>query len=147
MMFMKTCWTCLLLLLACSVYTQVDYTGSWKGILTQEPGGYRSHYQFELYLIQKGDKITGRSYVAVDDINAVLDIEGEVIGEGVIRFQEVRFVKYSELQNMEWCYKKAVLRLKRSGDTWLLEGPWVGSTSFGSCIPGKISIQREKPQA
>jgi|GEM_PF-1116387 len=144
---MKTCWTCLFCLLAFSAFSQVDFTGSWKGVLTQNPGGYRSNYQFELYLIQKGDRISGRTYVAVDDINAVLEIEGEVVGEEMIRFEEVRFIKFSELQDMEWCYKSALLKLKRSQEGWRLEGPWAGKTSFGPCIPGKIFVQRQKPQA
>lgn len=144
---MKFLWTLIFALFAGAAPAQVDFTGSWTGILTQEQGGFRSEYSFELYLIQKGDQIRGRSYVAVDNIQAVLDIQGKVIDNKIVRFEETRFVRFTELKDMEWCYKKGVLTLKRSKEGWQLEGPWVGSTSFGPCIPGKIIIKRTEPQA
>jgi hypothetical protein len=144
---MKLLWTLLFALLTVPAPAQINFTGLWTGILTQDEGGYRSEYSFELYLIQEGDQLHGRSYVSVDDIQAVLDIKGTVIDEKIVRFEETRFVRFTELKDMEWCYKKGLLTLKRHKDGWRLEGPWVGTTSFGPCIPGKIIIQLIKPQA
>ena len=49
---------------------QQDLNGYWKGKITQEDGGYTPEYLFELFIIQKGDSITGRSYVSIDSIYA-----------------------------------------------------------------------------
>ena len=125
---------------------QPDFSAAWKGILTQNEGGFRSEYQFEVYLIQEGKQVRGRTYVSVDDIYAELDIEGQIINGHTVVFREVRFVRFSRLENLEWCYKLARLKLQREGDTWRLEGPWEGYTSFGRCIPGQITLTREKPQ-
>jgi hypothetical protein len=136
-----------LLLFALPAAAQIDLSGSWTGTLTQDAGGYRSNYRFEMYLVQKGSQLTGRTYVSVDDINAVLEIVGDVVGNNLVRFRETKFVKYTELETMEWCYKTGVLELKRSGSTLRLQGTWEGMTSFGRCIPGKIFLTRQKPQA
>jgi hypothetical protein len=143
---MKTIWTLLLGLTLLPLCAQSDFSGAWKGILTQDDGGFRSEYQFEVYLIQEGKEVRGRTYVSVDDIYAELDIEGQVVNGNTVLFREIRFVRFSRLENLEWCYKLARLTLRREGDTWRLEGPWEGYTSFGRCIPGKIFLTREKPQ-
>lgn len=146
---MIRCLSLFLLLLAFArpALSQVNFTGSWKGTLTQDAGGFRSNYRFELYLVQKGNQLTGRSYVSVENIHATLEITGEVIDGKQVRFKETRFVNASDLQNMEWCYKSGVLQLKKWGGSLKLEGTWAGVTSFGKCIPGKIYLTLQRPQA
>lgn len=144
---MKYVLTTFLLLAAWPICAQSNVTGLWKGVLTQNEGGYRAKYEFEVYLNQKGNQLTGRTYVSVDNIHATLDIVGDIIDGNTVRFRETHFVNFTELVNMEWCYKSAVLVLKRWGNTWRLEGTWEGVTSFGKCIPGKIYLTRQKPQA
>jgi len=143
---MKIFWTFLLALTLLPLAGQSDFSGSWKGTLTQNEGGFRSEYQFELYLILEGKKVRGRTYVSVDDIYAELDVEGQVIDRNTVLIREIRFVRFSRLENLEWCYKLARLTLQRQGATWRLEGPWEGYTSFGRCIPGQIFLTKEKPQ-
>ncbi len=138
----------LLLFVAGSIFSQNDeVTGSWKGILTQEQGGYRPTYEFELYLQREGDELTGRSYVKVDDIYAEMELVGEVVNNTTVKFRETRIVNNRKEEGLEWCFKQGALQLKREGNMWKLSGIWVGKSSVGDCIPGKIYLTKEKPQA
>ena len=126
---------------------QTDFTGSWKGILTQNEGGYKSEYKFEIYLIQKGKKLVGRTYVSVDNIYAELEIEGLVVDGSTIQFKETRLMQFTELEHLSWCYKFGQLQVKKVGNALRLEGWWEGITDFGPCIPGKVFLTRQVPQA
>ena len=127
---------------------KVNLTGSWKGVLTQRPEGVASEYDFELYLIQDGDKIRGRSYVTYKDYHAELEIEGEVFRDKGLVFQETRFVSSSELDpNLIWCVKMGQMQIKQEEGVWKLDGIWQGRTDEGPCIPGEIHLVKVEPQA
>ena len=143
---MKTKITILLCLCSLSLLAQEEITGSWKGILTQDRGGFRSKYEFELYLKQDGDKITGRSYVYIEEIYAEFDLEGYFVDDKTIFFQETKIGQNKILPGMQWCIKNGELELKRSGDSQKLEGYWEGHTPTNDCIPGKIFLQRIIPR-
>ena len=125
---------------------QNDFSGVWKGTLTQDPGGFAPVYEFELYLKQKGDKVAGRSYVAIGAIYAVMDLEGMVEGN-TVHLTETNIAKNWKREDMEWCYKKADLTLYVKGKQLKLEGPWTGNTGQSECIPGKIYLKKEVPRA
>ena len=56
-----------LLLLSTSLLAQSsDLNGKWVGVLTQQEGGFRQKYYCELSIQQKGNKITGTTYVSVE---------------------------------------------------------------------------------
>ena len=144
---MKTSYLCLLLFLPFLLGAQTNISGTWKGIITQDEGGYRSNYDMELVLKQEGDKITGRSTVRVDDIFAVMELEGEITSGGYLRFQESQIVDSKKAESLEWCIKRGQLLLKFEKDEWKLEGFWQGATSFSTCIPGKIFLKKSKVRA
>ncbi len=125
---------------------QDNFSGVWKGTLTQDPGGFAPVYDFELYLKQKGNKVTGRSYVAIAEIHAAMDLKGEVVGN-VLYFTETNIVEHWKREDMEWCFKQAGLTLAIQGKQMKLEGPWTGNTGFGECIPGKIYLKKQVPRA
>ena len=125
---------------------QDGFSGVWKGILTQDDGGFRSKYEFELYLIQDGDKITGRSYVYIDNIFAEMDLEGSLLNDNTIWFQETTIGYNKILPGMHWCLKNGKLTLKKSWSSQKLEGYWEGKTPFSDCVPGKIYLQRIIPR-
>lgn len=141
--FLNLLFCCLPLLLG----AQNNITGTWKGIITQDEGGYRTNYDMELVLKQEGDKITGRSTVRVDDIFAVMDLEGEMVSGGYFRFQEKAIVDFKKVEGLEWCIKRGQLLLKFEKDEVKLEGFWQGTTSFSTCIPGKIFVKKMSPRA
>ena len=90
----------LLLAFSCPLLAQErPFEGYWTGYLTQEEGGFRPKYYFELRLQQQGNRITGVSYASVEKIYAEFALEGEVTGSQVA-FKENRMVRYTRLEEM-----------------------------------------------
>jgi hypothetical protein len=128
------------------VFSQEELLGQWTGIITQDEGGYRSEYGFELYLKKKGNLITGRSYVYVDNIYAEMSLSGFFVGSEMFHFTESRVMKSRDLPTLEWCLKGGELKLERNGKGWILSGRWQGVTPGGNCIPGEIILKKVVPR-
>ncbi len=127
---------------------QCDLTGQWKGYNTQEAKScYSKKYDFELYLNQRGKIVSGRSYANVGNIYAEMEIIGELKEDKYFHFQETKILDFKAEAGMEWCVKKGVLMIVKDGDKLRLEGGWMGNTSFSSCIPGKVYLQKVEPKA
>ena len=137
----------ILFLLPITLNAQPKLSGTWKGIITQNEGGWRSNYDFELVIDQDGKTFSGRSIVRIDDIYAVMEMQGEISNDAFVRFQESRIMESKSVEGIEWCIKRGQLLLKQEEDGWKLEGFWQGSTSFSTCIPGKIFLKKVKPRA
>lgn len=121
------------------------FEGYWTGYLTQEEGGFRPKYYFELRLQQQGNRITGASYASVEKIYAEFALEGEATGDQ-LTFKENRMIRYTRLEEMSWCFKWGTLKLVKKGKAWILEGNWDGKSPFGPCIPGKIYLVKTPPK-
>ncbi len=121
------------------------FDGYWKGYLTQETGGYRPKYYFELKLEQKGNKVTGTSYSSVEDIYAEMAVSGIINGEELV-LKEDKILRYTRLEEMAWCFKRCILKLNKKAGTWRLEGSWSGNSPFGPCIPGKVYLVKTVPK-
>ncbi|MBP7184427.1 MAG: hypothetical protein KBA06_02885 [Saprospiraceae bacterium] len=122
--------------------------GKWTGTITQNKGGYKTSYVMELYIVQKGNKITGKSYVKSDDIYAYFEIQGSTTNDyKLITFHDTKILKEKHFDNMEWCFKNAVLKLVIQKGVHHLEGDWSGKTKTTDCVPGKIYLQRARQRA
>jgi hypothetical protein len=139
----------LLLVGYCSVSmaAQSAFSGLWKGVITQDAGGYRPQYNFELYLQQKGSRITGRSYAYVDKIYVVLELRGELLAHNKVRITETRIVDSRRVQGLGWCLKTYELTIIRQGSKLQLKGPWVGMADGAACIPGMIILTYKAARA
>ena len=116
--------------------------GFWEGTITQDENGNRVNYKIEMTLVQKGNKVTGRSKVYFEEIYAVMTLEGEFSGKTFFKYHETEILDYKVRPNLEWCIKKAELILKKEGNSWLLEGLWEGTTSSGDCVPGRVYLKK-----
>ena len=67
--------------LPCLLAQANPFDGKWTGYLTQESGGFRPKYYFELQLEQKGNKVTGTSFSSVEDIYAEMALTGIINGD------------------------------------------------------------------
>lgn len=123
-----------------------SFVGVWKGVISQDEG-YRNEYGMELYLKQDGDKLSGRSFVHVDDIYAEMKVEGMAHSKSIILITDIEIMDNEIMEGMEWCMKNYQLVLKKNGETWHLEGHWQGKTTFSTCVPGKVKLQRLVPRA
>lgn len=121
--------------------------GKWTGTITQNKGGFKAEYHIDLFLVQKGSTITGKSYVKSDDIYAYFEIIGSINKENIITFKDVKILKEKHYDNMEWCFKSAQLKYINQKGVQRLEGDWSGKTSTSDCIPGKIYLQRARERA
>jgi hypothetical protein len=130
-----------------SLAAQSSFTGLWKGLITQEEGGYRPQYQFELYLNQRGSRISGRSYAYVDKIYVVLELQGELLSPNKIRITEIRIIDSRRVQGLGWCLKTYELSISRQGSKLQLKGPWVGIADGAPCIPGMIILTYKAARA
>jgi len=128
---------------ATSSIAQGDFNGLWKGTITQNEGGYRSNYDFELYLHQDSTTIYGRSYVFDGELYAEMELKGEVYNNRYLRFQEVKIVNHTIGENMEWCIKRGQLLLTYKNNHAYISGLWKGRTSFSDCVPGRIELKKE----
>ena len=144
---MKLFFVLLMMISVNLCFAQQDLNGYWKGIITHEDGGYTPEYSFELFIIQKGDSITGRSYVYVDSIYAQMNIKGDVHDGIYLELEDEEILNHEELSKMEWCIKKYQLKLEQKDNVLHLEGSWQGKTSFSTCVPGRIYLQKKIPRA
>lgn len=125
---------------------QDKFLGNWKGVITQDDGGYRSEYDFELYLKKEDKLITGRSYVYVDEIYAEMALSGFTLSDEIFHFTESKVVRSRKLPELEWCLKGAALKLYRTSEGWELRGRWQGTSTGGNCIPGEIILKKVVPR-
>ncbi|MEL6717547.1 MAG: hypothetical protein AAFP82_02440 [Bacteroidota bacterium] len=134
---------CLFLFFGLSSIAQGNFNGLWKGTITQNDGGYKSNYDFELYLHQDGKTVYGRSYVFDGELYAEMELKGEVYNDNYLRFQETKIVDHTIGENMEWCIKRGQLLLSYKKNDAYISGLWKGKTSFSDCIPGRIELKKE----
>ena len=121
--------------------------GQWIGTLTQDQGGYRSDYTFEIYFQTAEDgQLAGKTYVYAPNVVGVFSFNGTKRGQVYYLIeQELRYSRKPE--DLSWCFKAMQLRLVQKEKQWFLEGPWQGSSEYGVCIPGWISVRMIPPQA
>ena len=142
-------WCGLLLVVFC--YTaqsqSIDsFMGLWSGELTQKEGGYLDRYSFELYLVQSNGNIEGRTYVTAQGVEGVMAVKGQLRGN-TIYLEEKELLHSRKPSDLSWCFKTMQLRLVSKAGVWFLEGPWQGSSSYGACLPGWISMRKSIPRA
>lgn len=143
--FVKTTITCLFVCLLGipSLYSQHNFNGYWRGTIIKTEYGVVTKFQFELYLVQRGTKVIGRSYVSLGSMYAEMEIEGEIYNGEYLKFQETKIVEYEIEPSLEWCIKKGHLVIKNN----FISGVWEGNTTFSVCMPGRIELTRVPPQA
>ena len=120
--------------------------GMWTGRLTQNEGGYRTDYAFEVYFQQSGPLLKGRTYVSTSGIYGEMTFTGQKLGS-VLHLQEHELTYSRKPVDLAWCFKSIQLQMVQRGNEWYLEGPWQGKSEFGTCIPGWIVLKRVVPRA
>lgn len=123
-----------------------SFSGFWTGYLTQEEGGYRPKYRFELTIDQTGSTFKGISFYSVDKLFAEMKVEGN-ISENTLQFKETGLARHTQAKDISWCLKWGELKRSQRGRNWVLEGSWQGKSDTGPCIPGKIYLVKRGPRA
>jgi hypothetical protein len=125
---------------------KTNITGYWEGTITQDyPGGKRVDYAMEIDFVQKGKHVKGIATVHHHQFGAKMNVEGK--GKGAyFKFEEDKIIKFDQLPQAEWCFKKYELIYRRKGSEETLEGIWEGKTTFGGCDPGRILLTKKPPR-
>ena len=126
-----------------------DISGHWEGTITRdEGGGKRTVFKMELDLTQNGKDVTGTSYVHAEGEKRIYSANMSLVGrvnKNYLKYEEQKILNYDPIPDAEWCVKKCELRYSfPKGTTPTLEGVWEGKAgSTGSCIPGRIFLQKK----
>lgn len=70
-----------------------------------------------------------------------MKLEGQLVGDKVIYWEESRIIDYWKYENMEWCYKEVMFFIVVQGKEDKLEGFWSGNIGDLECIFGKIMFR------
>jgi len=136
----------ILLFLALNATSQ-NLSGTWRGRLTQGPGGCFPIYFIEMQLKAEGLKVYGSSYHFSDVTNFVQEnFEGVYDSRTkLITIQETGPTTFRVPPDCIPCIKHYALALTQSRDSQNLSGDWGGRmmNSQVSCPPGKIVLTRE----
>ena len=120
-----------------------DLSGSWSGILLQNEGGFAD--QFELYfdVEQIGLSMQGKAYVRLGELMAEMKISGYQTPAGSWRLTETKILRNNKAGlQVSWCMKQYDLRVDYRDGELVLTGPWWGSSEYGACVPGSITLKR-----
>ncbi|HEY0898986.1 MAG TPA: hypothetical protein VGD90_06610 [Sphingobacteriaceae bacterium] len=127
-----------------------NINGKWYGKLTQEPGGYRRVYSFELDIVQDNDlhkdSISGTSYAYIDyQIEARIGFTGSIRGD-TITLRENEYQIQEETAPTGWviCIKNLRLAHLRVDNKEFLRGRWTGIANGQDkpCVPGLLILAR-----
>lgn len=125
-----------------------DINGTWEGLLRQNEGGFAELFVIGMRLEARGGTLSGTVYVALDDIEAEMTVEGHKRANGSWLLQEKQVIHSRKPDYLEWCIKGFELTVSydQNGDV-VLRGPWWGRTKFGPCVPGSVELRRKRERA
>lgn len=124
--------------------TETDLSGVWTGTLFQNEGGIAERFELYFDLEQIGPAIKGKAYVRLGDLYAEMKLSGYRTGSGGWRITETEILRSDKAGlAVSWCMKQYELRVDYREGNWVLNGPWWGSSEYGTCIPGTITLRRK----
>ncbi|HVZ58050.1 MAG TPA: hypothetical protein VG870_15440 [Chitinophagaceae bacterium] len=124
-----------------------DLNGTWRGKLTQGPGGCFPVYYIEMQLKIEGAHVTGSTYHFSDVTNFVKEnFEGNFDrGTRALSIAESGVITFHIPEDCIPCIKRYDLVYHRGLDSQTLSGSWGGRmmNSQAACPPGTIVLTRE----
>ena len=121
--------------------------GTWRGKLTQGPGGCFPVYFIEMQIRMEGSKIFGSTYHFSDVANFVKEnFEGVYDAKtGAVVISESGVITFHIPPDCVPCIKKYSLVHNRGDQHQTLSGDWGGRmmNSQAACPPGKITLTKE----
>ena len=127
-----------------SAQPEVDLSGVWTGTLFQNEGGIAERFELYFDIEQIGPAIKGKAYVRLGELYAEMKLSGYRTGSGGWRITETEILRSDKAgMAVSWCMKDYELRVDYREGNWVLNGPWWGSSEYGPCIPGTITLRRK----
>ena len=123
-----------------------DFSGVWRGKLTQAPGGCYPEYFIELQIQHDNVQLAGTTYDYFDTTRYVkLNFDGRVnMQTKRMVLHEGRVMKYKIPMDCIPCIKTYELTLTKQDNEEVLSGSWTGikMNSKENCPQGKITLKR-----
>jgi hypothetical protein len=140
-----------LLLIKCFLVTTLvhaqEFNGTWRGKLTQNPGGCFPVYFIEMQLKVDGNRVSGSSYHFSDVTNFVKEnFEGTYDpASKTFTITELGVITFHIPSDCIPCIKNYSLNYARNKEVQTLSGDWGGRmmNSQRNCPSGKISLTKE----
>jgi hypothetical protein len=132
------------------VEDKIKITGHWEGTLTRdEGGGKRTTYSMQLDVLQRKNEVTGISYINYEveekTYYAKFEVQGKMSGT-YFKFIESKIINADSIPQAAWCIKKGELIYRKPKNIETLEGIWEGVSTLGTCMPGRIFLERKPPK-
>jgi hypothetical protein len=120
--------------------------GEWTGKLTQYSGGIAKEYVYEIKLVVKDSILRGNGTIKSGGSFANFELKG-ILKASTVNLEDVRITNEMISGRSAWCIKKMPLKLKFYNGTYMLEGPWSGTSTLKPCSPGMIYLWKATPRA
>ena len=144
---MQRIFVTILLCISVAICGAQVLNGTWRGKLTQGPGGCFPVYFIEMQMKMDGNKLTGSTYHFSDVNNFVKEnFEGAYDSKNkTVTISETGVLTFHIPPDCVPCIKKYVLEYIRSEKEQTLGGDWGGRmmNSQTACPPGKITLTKE----
>jgi hypothetical protein len=144
---MRWFFSTILFILTSLMLPAQEFNGTWRGKLTQNPGGCFPVYFIEMQLKVEGSKVTGTSYHFSDINNFVKEnFEGSYDSKTKsFIIHELGVLTFHVPADCVPCIKNYTLDYSRNKDSQTLRGDWGGRmmNSQRTCPSGKIVLVKE----
>jgi hypothetical protein len=124
-----------------------EFNGTWRGKLTQNPGGCFPVYFIEMQIKVDGSRVTGTTYHFSDISNFVKEnFEGTYDARSkTFAINELGVLTFHVPADCVPCIKNYALEYNRGKDSQTLRGDWGGRmmNSQRTCPSGKIVLVKE----
>jgi hypothetical protein len=141
-------------LLTSAVYTDVpqpkdvDLSGRWEGLLTQEAGGVLPEYKMVLILQRNGDDFEGYSEVWYgEQIYVKSEVKGILTRGFFLELRDTDILLKKDVEGQSYCRKTYQLTYRTADNKHFLSGKWQGVSEYGKCVPGDIRLEWKSARA
>lgn len=126
-----------------SAQVHQDLSGSWTGLLLQNEGGFSDRFELYFDIEQIGISLRGTAFVKLGALEAEMKLSGYQTASGSWRITETEILRNNKAGlAVAWCMKEYELWVDYQKDALVLTGPWWGSSEYGPCVPGSITLKR-----
>lgn len=120
-----------------------DLSGNWSGLLFQNEGGFADRFELFFDVEQIGLSLKGTATVRLGNLTVVMKLTGSQSPAGNWRLTETEILRSNkDGLDVAWCMKEYDLRVDYREGELVLTGPWWGSSEYGACVPGSITLKR-----
>lgn len=146
---MKLYLSLLLLLFANLSFAQrLNISGYWQGKMNHYENGKLVELDIEIYLVQDGKYLIGKSSIYDQNMLEERDLKGKVYRDLSMDINDILFHEIKNTNKLESCAKNYQFLIEeRFGEAIKLEGWWQGKKDMSTCEKGLITLTKVEPRS